>query len=154
MHEHKNVDVVKDVYRAFHENNFYVFLDCLDENVKWFAIGPPHQIPTAGTRYGVEQVEQYFSLLSESGELQRLKPVEFISDDDKVVVIGEQEYEVSKTGSIIRSPWAHVFTVQRGRITEFRAFYDTAAAAEAMDSVIAAQHRRETVSQYRVPSIF
>lgn len=154
MHEPKNVDLVKDVYRAFQENNFYVFLDCLDENVKWFAIGPPHQIPTAGTRYGVEQVEQYFSLLSDSGELQKLKPVEFISEDDKVVVIGEQEYLVSKTGSIIRSPWAHVFTVRRGRITEFRAFYDTAAAVDALDTVLSARHRREPFSQPRVSRIF
>src|SRR4030095_1041994 len=113
MHEVNNLNVVMDAYLAINENNIDVLLECFDENVKWCAMGSPHRIPAAGTRYGVEQLEHYLSLST-----GKFKPVEFISADDKVVAIGEQEFRVAKTGSSIRSPWVHVFTVRRGRITE------------------------------------
>jgi ketosteroid isomerase-like protein len=135
MPEHENVNVVKDAYRAFTENNFDVLRECLDENVKWFALGPPHLIPTAGTRYGIEQVEQYFRLLKLSG-LKSFTPLEFIAEEDKVVVIGDQMCDVTSTTLSRRSPWIHVFTLRQGRIWEFRAFYDTAATISAVNANI------------------
>ena len=153
MHEHENVDVVKDAYRAFSENNFDVLLECLEDNVKWFALGPPHLIPTAGTRYGINQVEQYLILLEQKGELKKLRPIEFIAEGDKVVVIGEQERFVTESGSSIRSPWVHVFTFHRGRISEFRAFYDTAASIETLAESEAARRKKPSASM-TVPAIF
>ena len=127
MNEHENVNVVKDAYRAFGEGNLEDLIAVLDESVKWFSIGPPHLIPTAGTRYGPEQVEKYFWLLKQQGQLKGWWPLEFIAEDDKVVTIGEWQTELSATGSLIRSPWVHVFTLRDGKICEFRSFYDTAA---------------------------
>lgn len=154
MHEHENVDVVKDAYRAVSENNFDVLRACLDENVKWFAIGPPHLIPTAGTRHGIEQVEQYFRLLEASGELKKLTPLEFIAEEDKVVAIGEQESRIESDGRLNKSPWVHVFTVRRGRICEFRAFYDTAAAASALNAAIRTGKTLAPRLERGIPAIF
>jgi uncharacterized protein len=134
MLEYENVEVVKDIYRAAQEGNMDALLECLTDDIKWFAIGPPDLIPTAGTRYGPEQVSQYFSLLATNGELRTLQPEEFIAEDDKVVAIGQLLTEVKTTGSLIRSPWVHVFTLRRGQICEFRSFYDTAAVIAALDS--------------------
>lgn len=153
MHE-DNVDVVKDAYRAINENDFDVLLECFDENVKSFAIGSPHLIPTAGTHYGVEALEHYFLLLGGGGQHIGLSPLEFVAEGDKVVVIGEHEFRVARTGSSIRSPWVHVFSVHRGRITEIRAFYDTAAAMYALDSDLSERNIEETVGHHRVPAIF
>ncbi len=149
MYELNNLNVVKDAYLAINENNMDVLLDCFDENVKWFAIGPPHRIPSAGTRYGVAQFEHYLSL---SGD--KFNPVEFISADDKVVAIGEQEFRVAKTGSSIRSPWVHVFTLRRGRITEVRAFYDTAATIDALGTELSNHQPKSAGRESRVPVIF
>jgi len=135
MNEHENVNVVKDAYRAFGEGNLDELLAVLDDCVKWFSIGPPHLIPTAGTRYGPEQVEQYFSLLRSSGQLKGCWPLEFIAEGDKVVTIGEWLSEVKSSGSLIRSPWVHVFTLRDGKICEFRSFYDTAAVISGFESV-------------------
>jgi|KBSSwiStaDraftv2_1062776.scaffolds.fasta_scaffold2999289_1 ketosteroid isomerase-like protein len=154
MHEHENVDVVKDAYRAVNENNFDVLRECLDENVKWFAIGPPHLIPTAGTRYGIEQVEQYFRLLQTSGELQKLTPLEFIAEENKVVAIGEQELNLVGNARASRSPWVHVFTFRRGRICEFRAFYDTASAVSALNAVIRTGKKLAPRLEPGIPAIF
>jgi ketosteroid isomerase-like protein len=135
MNEHENVNIVKDAYRAFGEGNLDELLSLLDDCVKWFSIGPPHLIPTAGTRYGPEQVEQYFSLLRASGQLKGCWPLEFIAEGDKVVTIGEWLSEVRSSGSLIRSPWVHVFTLRNGKICEFRSFYDTAAVIGGLETV-------------------
>jgi len=153
MNEHENVDVVKDAYRAFSEGNLDALLACLDDSVKWFAIGPPHLIPTAGTRYGPEQVEQYFSLLKSSGQLKGWWPLEFIAEGDKVVAIGELQSDVKSTGSSIRSPWVHVFTLRKGKICEFRSFYDTAAAITALDMAPPSPRGRAS-SDLRRPAIY
>jgi uncharacterized protein len=153
MNEHENVDVVKDAYRAFGEGNLDALMEWLDDNVKWFAIGPPHLIPTAGTRYGPEQVEQYLSLLKSSGQLKGWWPLEFIAEADKVVAIGELQSEVKSTGSLIRSPWVHVFTLRQGKISEFRSFYDTAAAITALDTAAPSARGRITSNLGR-PAIY
>jgi uncharacterized protein len=131
MYEHENVNIVKEAYRAISEGNFDALFERLADDVKWFAIGPPELIPTAGTRYGPKEVKQYFSLLDANRELQ---PEEFIADGDKVVAIGEMRSNVKSTGSVIRSPWVHVFRIRRGKISDFRSFYDTAAVIAARDN--------------------
>jgi ketosteroid isomerase-like protein len=135
MHEQRNVDVVKDAYRAFGEGNINDLQAILDDGVKWFSIGPPHLVPTSGTRYDPEQVEQYFSLLRSGGELKGCWPLEFIAENDKVVTIGEWLSEVKASGSLIRSPWVHIFTLRDGKICEFRSFYDTQAVINGLESM-------------------
>ena len=153
MNERENVNVVKNAYRAFGEGNLEDLIAVLDESVKWFSIGPPQLIPTAGTRYGPEQVEQYFSLLRQSGELKGWWPLEFIAEGAKVVTIGEWQAELTVSGSLIRSPWVHVFTLRDGKIREFRSFYDTAAAITALERPRPAANLT-TVSHWERPVIY
>ena len=65
-----NKTIVKDVYLAFQRRDIPALLDCLSDDVHWFSIGPPQIIPTAGTRYGRKQVEEYLRL---SKRLKRLR---------------------------------------------------------------------------------
>ena len=132
MNEHDNVKIVQDVYLAFRERNISELLNCLAEDVKWFSIGPPEIIPTAGKRRGRDQVRQYFAALEANEEFRGFRPQEFIAEGDKVVAIGELESRVKSTGSLIESPWVHVFTLCQGKISEFRSFYDTAAVVTAL----------------------
>ena len=136
MSEYDNLNVVRDAYLAYRERNFDALRNCLAEDVRWFAIGPPDLIPTAGTRYGHDQVEQYFVTLDGMEDIQRFEPKEFIVEGDKVVAIGDLDRRVGGTGSLLRSPWIHVFTLRRGKISDFRSFYDTAAAILAMEEVV------------------
>ena len=132
MSEHDNLNVVRDAYLAYRERNFDALRNCLAEDVKWFAMGPPDLIPTAGTRYGHDQVEQYFVTLDGQEDIKSFEPEEFIIEGDKVVAIGDLKRRVDSTGSLLLSPWVHVFTLRNGKITDFRSFYDTAAAVTAL----------------------
>ena len=136
MSEQDNLNVVKDAYLAYRDRNFDALRNCVAEDVKWFAIGPPNLIPTAGTRYGPDQVEQYFATLDQREDIQSFEPEEFIIDGDKVVAMGHLERRVDATGKLVKSPWAHVFTLRDGRISDFRSFYDTAAAVTALEAVL------------------
>jgi len=135
MNEHNNVKTVKDTYLAFKDHNIPALLKCLTDDVHWFFIGPPDLIPTAGTRKGLKQVEEFFVTLETIGEVQSFRPQHFIAEGDKVVVMGELQARIKSTGALIDSLWVHVFTFRDGKISEFRSFYDTAAAMMALDGV-------------------
>ncbi|WP_376915758.1 nuclear transport factor 2 family protein [Paraburkholderia sp. OAS925] len=59
------------------------------------------------------------------------EPLEFIASGDRVVVLGMQRWHVHTTGSTYEDEWAHVFTVENGKITKFTEYHDTAAEAAA-----------------------
>jgi len=153
MSEHDNLNVVRDAYLAYRDRNFDALRNCLADDVKWFAIGPPDLIPTAGTRYGRDQVEQYFATLDGIEDVQSLVPQEFIVEGDKVVVMGDLERRVDSTGSLLQSPWVHVFTVRNGKISDFRSFYDTAAAVMALAGVVQTRAHDLRISETPIPAI-
>ena len=128
-----NKKVVKDVYTAFQHRNIPALLDCLTEDVRWFSIGPPQLIPTAGTRYGRKQVDEYFSTFDMIEEVESFTPQEFIADEDKVVAIGEMRSLIKPTNTPIKTPWVHIFTFRKGKISDFRSFCDTATVVTALE---------------------
>ena len=131
MNEPANVATVKAVYAAFQQPDIPGLLEYLTPDIKWFAIGPPRIIPTAGTRYGRNQVAQYFSILAETEEIHSFQANEFIADDNIVVAIGTLKTKLKETGKLLQTPWVHIFSFYHGKISEFRSFYDSDAAAEA-----------------------
>ena len=149
MSEYDNLNVVKDVYLAYRDRNFDALRNCLAEDVRWFAIGPPDLIPTAGTRYGHDQVEQYFVTLDDIEGIESFEPKEFILEGDKVVAMGDLERLVDSKGKVLQSPWVHVYTVGNGKITDFRSFYDTAAAVTAIASGHSRSGRVESINSRR-----
>ncbi|MEZ4674168.1 MAG: hypothetical protein R2932_08005 [Caldilineaceae bacterium] len=51
--------------------------------------------------------------------------------DDKVLSLGHERVLVRRTGKIFETDWAHLFTIQSGKIVKLREYYDTATMAEA-----------------------
>ena len=149
MNEDKNVTVVKDAYLAYMDRNIPALLRCLTEEVRWFEVGPQELLPTAGTRKGREQVGEFFATLERSEEVQSFRPQQFVAQGDKVVVIGDLKSRVRLTGAEIKSPWVHVFTISDGKISEFRSFYDTAAALIAYGDVRTGMAKTAAVSGAR-----
>jgi len=135
MNEDINVKSVKDAYMAFQDRNIPALLRCLTDDVQWFEVGPQDVIPTAGLRKGRKQVEEFFTTLEATEDVQSFRPQNFIAQGDMVVVLGELTSRVRSTGSVINSPWVHVFKVSAGKISEFRSFYDSAAAVTAYGGV-------------------
>ena len=126
MSQQQNLEIVRQGYEAFGRGDIDTLLSLLDENIEWVSPGPP-ELPTAGTRRGRQQVAEYFKTLNEVFEIQRFEPKTFISDGDRVVVLGDDTSRINATGKIIDSDWAHVFTLAGGKVVSLHEYIDTAA---------------------------
>lgn len=128
MSEHNNLEIVKSVYAAHRQRDLPALLNCLASNVKWLSIGPPDKSSTAGGDH--EQIEKYFASLT-GAEGEDFEPREFIVTGNKVIAIGDFRQHALSTASL--TPLIHVFTLDKGKITEFRWFYDVAVAVAALE---------------------
>ncbi|MPW23444.1 ketosteroid isomerase [Paraburkholderia sp. CNPSo 3157] len=131
MSVQENVLLVQRAYDAFSKGDIEGVLITLAENVDWFIPGSTEIIPFAGRRHGPQEVGEFFSALAATQTAERFEPLDFIADQDKVVVLGVQRWRVASTGVTYEDEWAHVFTIENGRITKFTEYHDTAAEAAA-----------------------
>ncbi|BCF97954.1 hypothetical protein PPGU19_025230 [Paraburkholderia sp. PGU19] len=130
MNERQNIQLVQQAYDAFSKADIEGVLKTLAENVDWFIPGP-EIIPFAGRRHGPQEVAEFFSTLAATQTAERFEPVDFIASEDKVVVLGVQRWRVNSTGMTYEDEWAHVFTIENGKITKFKEYHDTEAEAAA-----------------------
>jgi len=131
MSEQSNVQLVQQAYAAFGRADIDGVLQTLSDNVDWFIPGPEDTIPFVGRRHGPQEVAAFFATLASTQTAERFEPLEFISSGDRVVVLGTQRWHVHSTGCTYEDEWAHVFSIENGRITKFIEYHDTAAEAAA-----------------------
>ena len=98
----------------------------LDENVEWITPGPS-DLPTAGRRRGRQQVAEFFKGVDGLYEIQRFEPESFISQGDRVVVLGSETIRVKATGKVLDMRWAHAFTVRNGQVAVLEEYQDMSA---------------------------
>src|ERR1044071_9329021 len=132
--QHKNENIVKECYAAYLRADLEAVLENCSEDTEWLAIGPPERLPYAGIHRGREQVARYFAILDDKEESNHLMPQEFVTTGDKVIVFGNYRARVNATGLRFETDFVHVFTLRDGKITNFRDYYDTAAAVAAYQS--------------------
>jgi uncharacterized protein len=98
----------------------------LDDNVEWITPGPS-DLPTAGRRRGRQQVAAFFKGVDSLFEIQRFQPESFVSEGDRVVVLGTETTRVKATGKVLDMRWAHAFTVRNGKVAVLEEYQDTSA---------------------------
>jgi uncharacterized protein len=131
MSERENTETVRRLFAAFGSGDVATLMSLLSEDVVWFLPGDPGVVPHAGERRGHAGASQFFQLLGGAVEFEQFEPREFVAQNDKVVALGTERGRVRATGKTFDNPWALVFTVRDGLITEFRGYEDTAAVASA-----------------------
>jgi uncharacterized protein len=129
-----NAARVLAVYAAYAQGDIPSILDALAPSVTW-AVPGPHVLPTCGTRCGREQVAHYFETISQNLDMEEFSPRHFITQGDRVIVLGYERARALATGGLSESDWLHVFTFRDGQITDFRAYTDTARMMEAYELV-------------------
>jgi len=137
MSEMVNTDIVQSGYEKFGSGDIEGLLQLFSDDVLW-QVPIVENAPFTGTRQGIGEAAEFFKLLSENETFTRFEPLEFIAQNDKVVVLGEVAATVTSTGRSFESPWVHIFTVRDGKIAEFQEFFDTAAATLAFQKTAAA----------------
>jgi ketosteroid isomerase-like protein len=131
MSAEDNVKIAQEGYAAFGRGDIPAILELLTDDIEWIEPGPPDVIPAAGTYRGKEDVGRFFATLSESVDIHRFEPHEFIAQGDHVVVLIHSESTVKRTGRAVTDHLAQVWTFEGGKVARFEIFSDTAAVVAA-----------------------
>lgn len=131
MSAESNIQIVRRGYEAFGRGDIEALLGLFHENIEWTSPGPP-DLPTAGTRRGLQEVASFFTAVNEVFETQRFEPISFIGQGDQVVVLGEETSRIRATGELMSGAWAHAFTLRDGKVLRFTEYVDTSAVVEAL----------------------
>ena len=132
MREQENVQTVQEIYAAFQQGDIQGVLDRLTDDVRWWVNGSTDSLPFAGERTGRAQVAEFFGVLDGVFEFQTFEPQEYIAQGEKVVALGRDRRRIKSNNRVIENQWAMAFTVQAGKVTDFRAYDDTESESAAM----------------------
>ncbi|MGD9589915.1 MAG: nuclear transport factor 2 family protein [Pyrinomonadaceae bacterium] len=130
MNETENTKLVQLAYEKFGSGDIDGLLELVSDEIRWTTPAVEGASHT-GPRRGKDDVAEFFKLLSESEDFERFEPLEFVAQDDKVVVLGESSARIKSTGRNFESSWVHIFHVRDGKISEFLEFFDNVAATKA-----------------------
>jgi ketosteroid isomerase-like protein len=137
MDPQENTKVVKQAYDNFKAGNVPALLDLVTERVEW-QLPEMEGVPLGGKRKGRDGVAGFFSKLAEIEDVISFEVREFIAQGDKVVALGTYAFRVKATRRDFTSDFAHLFTVQNGKIARFQEYMDTARAVAAYQQRVAA----------------
>lgn len=138
MNEASNIQLVQDGYTKFGSGDIPGLLSLFWEGIRW-QTPKVENAPFSGDRDGLDAVTEFFSQLIDAEEFTRFEPLEFIAQDDKVVVLGEFKGTVKSTGKSYETEWVHLFHVRDGKIVSFKEFLDSAAMSKAFQKTAAAE---------------
>jgi len=125
-----NLQIVQDAYAKFGSGDIGGLIGLCSEDIHWQV--PEIENSTFGGEWqGHEGVGNFFGALVADEEITLFEPREFISEGNKVVVLGRSASNVKSTGRSYETDWVHIFTVNDGKITVFHEFFDNAAATRA-----------------------
>lgn len=133
--EHKNVAVLKEAYRQWHEtkggstDQLYAFFD---ENISFGSI-PRGAAPLEfATQYkGKAELSRYFDTLSKEWEMIHYTIDEYVAQGDAVVARGSCALTCRKTGKSVDTPKLDFWRFKDGKAIEFYEYFDTARVAQA-----------------------
>jgi hypothetical protein len=130
----KNITIVKDLFSALNRKDIPAVLYCLDDDVDWQAPATGTQvkeIPWSKPRHGINEVSAFFKEVNEKLSLDEITCTTILCDGDHVVAEGSMKGCVCETGCSYSTDWSMSFTLQNGKITRFRNYYDSANVAAA-----------------------
>lgn len=130
MDEQANVKLIRQCYDAFLKGDIESLLSFFAQDVDW-ELPQMEGIPYGGKRHGIDQVRDFFRLLSDAQKPLEFHPGEFVASGDRVVVFGHYEWAINADGREWGSDFAHSFRIRHGQLVAFHEYLDTHAAVEA-----------------------
>ena len=128
MGEKENIQVVQQMYAAFNRRDIPAVLEILADDVDWHSPvtrTAPDEISWSKPRKGRNQVATFFKELGAKVQPDKLEPLEFTAQDDRVVVEGKNRGTVRSTGKAYEHDWVMLFTIRQGKIARMWHYYDS-----------------------------
>ncbi len=116
------LNTVKKVYDRFSKGDLDGVVELCSESIEWVVNGPS-DLKKCRAFKGHNGVRQFFDILESIWEFNPFNPQQFVSQDNTVIVLGEETGKDKNTGKEFTNRWAHVFDVQDNKIVRFREFF-------------------------------
>ena len=110
--------------------DYQVLLDHLADDVV-FKVTIPEGTPISGVFRGKQAVAGCFARLGSIAVFHQERPQRYIADGDRLIVLGDDSFDIRKNGVTARSECATVVTFRDGLITGILIILDLSALAEA-----------------------
>jgi ketosteroid isomerase-like protein len=127
MSEEHNLKCVRQMYQGFIHGDLAAIMEPLAEDVDWQIVGRFQKVPWPSVWRGRSELRKYFTILAEALEVELFQPDDFLTDGDKVVVLGHERMLARATGRIVEASWAQVWTFRDGVVIRYREYTDSAA---------------------------
>jgi len=125
-----NIEIVRELYRAFKEKDYDSFVSICDEKISW---DQNPGFPGGGRYVGANAViENVFKAFDNSWTEWAFKIKEFHDANEVIVVTGEYHGRHQKTGVFFISEAAHLYRIKDGRVIAFQQYCDTKLIWDAM----------------------
>ncbi len=125
-----NVELIKNLYQAFAAGDIPAVLQSFNENIEWTEA---EGFPYGGTyRGGTAILENVFVKLATEWNDFKAEPDEFLDAGEKIVALGNYSGIYKTTGKSMNVPFAHVWTLENGKVKKFVQYTDTLKVSEAL----------------------
>lgn len=127
-----NVHLVRSMYEAFARSDIPAVLNALDPQVEWreadnfpYADRNPYMGPQA-------VLEGVFMRLGHEWNGFSVTPDTLLDAGEHVVALGIYSGTHTTTGKQVRAQFAHIWTIEQGKVRKFQQYTDTQQFAEAI----------------------
>jgi uncharacterized protein len=132
MSTEKNVQIVKNFLAALGRRDKQDLLALSAEDIEW--IIPGEDWPLAGTHRGHAGLNNLLQKANETVETSYPEPPEFITEGDRVLVVGFARGRIKATNRTFEDHWVFAITIRNDKVTNIREYVDTQALARASET--------------------
>jgi ketosteroid isomerase-like protein len=122
--------IVHSFFDTFGRGDIPALLDLLTDDIDWKVQGSP-DVPWTGQRRGGTQVEQFFSALATTADVQDFQIHSRLTQDNQAIVLGSFKWKVKKTQRTFDGDWAIHIVIRDNKIAHYQMFENSYAVAEA-----------------------
>jgi uncharacterized protein len=127
----ESLQVVQQFYSTIGNGDIEATLNLVADDVEWETPFPRDIVPHGGKWHGRDGVREFFLILNKNVEFQQFDLQNFIAQDNQVAVVGHFKVLVKATGRYYEPDTVVIWTVEDGKIRQFREFTDTTEAVSA-----------------------
>ena len=112
--------IVDRMFAAFGNGDVDAFVATVSNDTVWIYHGT--QIIPKGTYEDKEGARRFITNILNSTEIISFEPQQYIVEDNKVVVLGQEHQKVKSSGKELKQKWVQVYTVGNDLITRMEEF--------------------------------